>query len=81
MFRFRLGCIIWNVVPSDGVKVGSIAAGGRYDELVGMFSASGAKVPCVGVSIGIERIFALMEAKAKEVRRWALWHSPSRVDL
>ncbi|XP_065670680.1 histidine--tRNA ligase, cytoplasmic isoform X4 [Hydra vulgaris] len=45
--------------------MGSIAGGGRYDELVGMFDSKGKKVPCVGVSIGVERIFAIMEAKAQ----------------
>jgi hypothetical protein len=43
--------------------VGSIAAGGRYDNLVGMFASAGTVVPCVGVSIGIERVFAIMEAR------------------
>ncbi|KAA0147177.1 hypothetical protein FNF29_07549 [Cafeteria roenbergensis] len=58
--------VIYEAVLLDGaVAVGSIAAGGRYDSLVGMFSASGAKVPCVGVSIGIERVFAIVEAKAR----------------
>lgn len=47
----------------EQVGVGSIAGGGRYDELVGMFDPKGKKVPCVGVSIGIERIFAILEAK------------------
>ena len=41
-----------------------MAAGGRYDELVGMFQ-KGQAVPCVGLSIGIERVFSIMEAKAK----------------
>lgn len=45
--------------------VGSVAAGGRYDELVGMFDPRGKHVPCVGLSIGIERIFSIMEARAK----------------
>ena len=44
----------------------TVAAGGRYDNLVGMFSPSGVKVPCVGVSIGIERVFAIMEAREKQ---------------
>jgi len=44
-------------------QVGSIAAGGRYDNLVGMFS--GKSVPAVGVSVGIERVFAILEAKAR----------------
>ncbi|KAF5833236.1 hypothetical protein DUNSADRAFT_10518 [Dunaliella salina] len=47
-----------------GGNVGSIAAGGRYDTLVGMFSSK--DVPAVGVSIGIERVFAIMEAKVRE---------------
>ncbi|CAD6193506.1 unnamed protein product [Caenorhabditis auriculariae] len=42
--------------------VGSVAAGGRYDGLVGMFSPK-ANVPCVGVSFGIERLFAIKEAR------------------
>lgn len=49
------------------VTVGSVAGGGRYDGLVGMFDPKARKVPCVGVSIGIERIFSIMEQKA-EVR-------------
>eukprot|EP00842_Homolaphlyctis_polyrhiza_P004958 jgi/Hompol1/5463/HPOL_004457-RA len=44
--------------------VGSIAAGGRYDELVGMFSG-GKKIPCVGVSIGVERVFSILVQKQK----------------
>eukprot|EP00775_Hariotina_reticulata_P012337 gene12337-12470_t len=47
----------------EGGNVGSIAAGGRYDKLVGMFS--GKDVPAVGVSIGIERVFAIAEAQAR----------------
>lgn len=41
-----------------------MAGGGRYDDLVGMFDAKGRKVPCVGISIGIERIFSILEANA-----------------
>jgi len=40
----------------DGAKFGSIAAGGRYDNLVGMFC--GRQVEAVGCSIGISRIVA-----------------------
>jgi len=46
--------------------VGSVAGGGRYDKLVGVFDPNNRDVPCVGVSIGIERIFAIMEQKLKE---------------
>ena len=47
-----------------GSDRGSIAGGGRYDGLVGMFS--GKNIPAVGVSIGIERIFAILERRAQE---------------
>lgn len=43
--------------------VGSVAGGGRYDKLVAMFDSKHAEIPCVGVSIGVERIFAVLEAK------------------
>ncbi|KAI9099407.1 histidyl-tRNA synthetase [Phlyctochytrium arcticum] len=46
----------------EQVGVGSVAAGGRYDELVGMFSGN-KKIPCVGVSIGVERVFAIISQR------------------
>jgi len=63
-----------------GARVGSVAGGGRYDNLVGMFkmAAMSAKkrkkkkvkvVPCVGVSIGIERLFAVVEAQQKKKKK------------
>ncbi|KAJ7729092.1 hypothetical protein DFH07DRAFT_218378 [Mycena maculata] len=57
-------------VDESQVGVGSIAAGGRYDGLVGMFTAAasadgkkGASLPCIGISIGLDRIFALVWPK------------------
>jgi histidyl-tRNA synthetase len=62
-------------VDESQVGIGSIAAGGRYDNLVGAFLAGSISsnpnskeykkalansVPCVGVSIGMDRIFALV---------------------
>ena len=46
--------------PSVGV--GSVAAGGRYDELVGMFSGK-TQIPCVGISFGVDRIFSITKAR------------------
>lgn len=46
-----------------GENVGSVAGGGRYDKLVGMFDPRQRNVPCVGISIGVERIFSLIESK------------------
>lgn len=58
-------------IDESQVGVGSIAAGGRYDNLVGSFAAAAAgegkkkvvQTPCVGVSIGMDRIFALLWPK------------------
>lgn len=44
--------------------VGSVAGGGRYDNLVNLFSPNSPKVPCVGVSFGIERLLAISEMLA-----------------
>ena len=52
--------------PENGEEagtVGSVAAGGRYDNLVGMFDSKKKQVPCVGISIGVERIFSVIENK------------------
>ncbi|XP_019061592.1 probable histidine--tRNA ligase, mitochondrial isoform X2 [Fukomys damarensis] len=49
----------------EPLNVGSVAAGGRYDELVAMFDPKGHKVPCVGLSIGVERIFHIVEQRMK----------------
>ena len=55
-------------VDETTVGVGSIAAGGRYDNLVGMFAGSKRQdvVPCVGISIGVERVFAIKMQQLKE---------------
>lgn len=46
---------------SKEVNVGSIAAGGGYDSLVGMYGDR--QIPCVGISFGVERIFTILEAR------------------
>lgn len=56
--------VIYEAVCHEG-EVGSVAGGGRYDDLVGMFSSRKQRVPCVGISFGIERLLALKEEKAK----------------
>ena len=48
---------IFEVVAAGGA--GSLAGGGRYDGLVGMFS--GRETPAVGFSLGMERILMLLE--------------------
>jgi len=54
--------VIYEAVLTDTDRVGSISGGGRYDGLIGMFS--GKNIPSVGGSVGIERIFNILEEKA-----------------
>ncbi|XP_015593261.1 histidine--tRNA ligase, cytoplasmic isoform X3 [Cephus cinctus] len=60
---YYTGIIYEAVLIGDNVEVGSIAGGGRYDNLVGMFDVKKKIVPCVGISLGVERIFSVLEAK------------------
>ena len=50
---------IFEVVSTD--FSGSLGGGGRYDNLVGMFSNK--QVPAVGFSLGLERILLLLEER------------------
>ena len=49
---------------SQLAQVGSIAAGGRYDDLVGMYGRR--PLPCVGISFGVDRIFTILDAQRKK---------------
>ncbi len=56
---------------SEYVGVGSIAAGGRYDKLVGMFAGGkkNSSIPCVGISFGIERLFSIIKSRQNLVEQ------------
>ncbi|KAJ3426153.1 histidyl-tRNA synthetase [Anaeramoeba flamelloides] len=56
--------LVYEVILTGGKDVGSIAGGGRYDNLLGTFLKR--KVPAVGVSLGIERIFTMVERTYRE---------------
>jgi len=62
---YYTGVIYEAVLVSTG-DLGSIAAGGRYDGLVGIFG--GEAIPAVGFSVGIERIFSILEKKAGKIK-------------
>jgi len=51
---------VFETVLNNSDFLGSISGGGRYDGLIGKFSGK-QDVPAVGVSLGIEPIFMLME--------------------
>ncbi len=46
-------------VVCDDVPIGSIAGGGRYDGLIGMFA--GRDIPAVGCAFGLDRILVVLE--------------------
>lgn len=60
--------VIYEAVFTGGESVGSIGGGGRYDDLVGMFCGNGKKIPAVGTSIGVERVFTIIERQIEQVR-------------
>ncbi|KAI9851749.1 MAG: Cytoplasmic and mitochondrial histidine tRNA synthetase [Thelocarpon superellum] len=59
------------------IGVGSVAAGGRYDSLVGMFSGR-TQIPCVGISFGVDRIFSLTKSRSSPT---TLALRPSEIDV
>ncbi|MHA6280806.1 histidine--tRNA ligase [Salinimicrobium sp. CAU 1759] len=50
---------IFEVSAPEGVAMGSIGGGGRYDDLTGIFGMSG--VSGVGISFGLDRIYLVLE--------------------
>lgn len=46
-------------VKADGVEIGSIGGGGRYDNLTEVFGVK--DVPGIGVSFGLDRIYLVLE--------------------
>ncbi|MFK7812315.1 MAG: histidine--tRNA ligase [Maribacter sp.] len=50
---------IFEVAAPEGVKMGSIGGGGRYDDLTGIFGLK--EVSGVGISFGLDRIYLVLE--------------------
>jgi histidyl-tRNA synthetase len=46
-------------VKANGVQMGSIGGGGRYDDLTGLFGVKG--IAGVGISFGVDRIYDVIE--------------------
>jgi histidyl-tRNA synthetase len=55
---------IFEVFFSSGI--GSLAGGGRYDRMIGLFL--GKEIPATGISFGIERIAEVMSDRKEEAR-------------
>ena len=50
--------LIWEVIIRQPKALPSMASGGRYDNLIGMYSKS--RSPAVGSSIGMNRVFEVL---------------------
>jgi histidyl-tRNA synthetase len=50
---------IFEVAAPEGVQMGSIGGGGRYDDLTGIFGLKG--MSGVGISFGLDRIYLVLE--------------------
>lgn len=50
---------IFEVAAPEGVQLGSIGGGGRYDDLTGIFGLK--EVSGVGISFGLDRIYLVLE--------------------
>lgn len=50
---------IFEVAAPEGVKLGSIGGGGRYDDLTGIFGLK--NISGVGISFGLDRIYLVLE--------------------
>lgn len=56
--NYYTGCI-FEVAAPEGVAMGSVGGGGRYDDLTGIFGLK--DVSGVGISFGLDRIYLVME--------------------
>jgi histidyl-tRNA synthetase len=68
--------ILTHSVTDARPTMGSIAGGGRYDNLIGNLGSKA--IPSVGFSIGVERVFAILEDEARR-KKTLIPHSPSMV--
>ena len=59
--NYYTGAIL-EVAAPEGVAMGSIGGGGRYDDLTGIFGLK--NMSGVGISFGLDRIYLVMEALA-----------------
>ena len=61
---YYTGLVYEAVLTDNEMGIGSIGGGGRYDDLIQKLNGAKTKTPAVGVSLGIERLFAIVEKRA-----------------
>jgi histidyl-tRNA synthetase len=57
---------IYEVYAKNSSVTGSLAAGGRYDNMIGQFLGGSEKIPAVGISFGLEPILEVLKEKHSE---------------
>ncbi|MDP3698780.1 MAG: histidine--tRNA ligase [Nanoarchaeota archaeon] len=57
--------IVIEAYLKDSTVTSSIAAGGRYDQMIGNFMGGGRQIPAVGISFGITPIMEQMKMQSK----------------
>ncbi|MBI4151507.1 histidine--tRNA ligase [Candidatus Woesearchaeota archaeon] len=63
---YYTGTVI-EVYLKDKSIASSVAAGGRYDTMIGSFVGSGREIPAVGISFGLEPIVDVLKMRRKEL--------------
>lgn len=58
---------VWEVFDTKGRVTGSLAAGGRYDNIITNFISDGRAYPAVGISFGLEPIMAVLSHNEETV--------------
>ncbi len=60
---------VFEVFANDSTVKTSIAAGGRYDKMIGNFVGNNQEYPAVGISFGIDVIFEVLKLKKETLEK------------
>ena len=58
---------VWEVFMRSGPITSSVGAGGRYDRIIGAFLRNGREYPAVGMTFGLDVMYAVLASKAGDV--------------
>ena len=61
---------VWEVYMKSGPITSSVGAGGRYDGIIGQFLRNGRSYPAVGMTFGLDVIFAVLESQERLQTAW-----------
>lgn len=56
---------VFEIFLKDGSISSSLSGGGRYDKIIGAFLDNGKEYPAVGITFGLDTIYAALEVKGK----------------